>query len=162
MRILLTSLLLAAACGAPAVERTPAVAAARPVDVPLALTDLAGASLDLEADLTAGRPVVLVFWQTWCAACRREAPELAAAARAHAGRLAFVGVVPGGEDLVDPAELARTADEWGLPYPTVHDADLRLTRAFDVQGTPTIVVLGPGRELLYRGHQPPDWSELLR
>jgi len=157
----LTMLALCACSGTPE-QRTPSVTRSISTNLALPEADLRGAPLDLEAELGAGRPVVLVFWQTWCASCRREAPEMAAAARTFEGRFRFVGVVPGGTDYVDPEELLRTAEEWGLPYAQVQDTDLTLTHALDVRGTPTIVVLGRGKEILYRGHKAPEsWEALL-
>lgn len=39
-----------------------------------------------------GRPVVLNFFASWCIPCRHEAPRLAASARQHTGRVAFLGI----------------------------------------------------------------------
>ena len=39
-----------------------------------------------------GKPVFINFWGSWCAPCRREAPQLRAFSRTLGGRAAFVGV----------------------------------------------------------------------
>jgi thiol-disulfide isomerase/thioredoxin len=107
--------------------------------------------------LEAGRPVVLVFWQSWCGSCVAEAPELAAAAREHT-EFDFYGIVSGPAGKVDEFAVARIAGELELPYPNLRDTSLLLTEGLGVTGTPTI---GPDRSLRYSGHVPPaDWSAL--
>lgn len=129
---------------------------------PLVVTDMDGARHDLDAALERGGTVGLVFWQTWCESCAQEAPRLAEAAREHQGRIAFLGVVPGRDDLVDAGEVRAVARRWGYGFPQVRDPDLVLSRRLGVEGTPTIVVLGRGREVLYRGHRPPpEWAPYL-
>ena len=129
----------------------------------LVLTDMDGRAHDLDATLREGRPVALVFWQTWCASCIREAPELASAARAYGEDILFLGVVPGTDEYVDDGEVEEMAAELGLPYPQVRDRDLALSRRYGVEGTPTIVVLGAGGRILYDDHRPPaDWSALAQ
>ena len=124
------------------------------------LEDLSGATLDLQADLAQGKKIALVYWQTWCKSCRSEAPELVEAYRQHSDAFRFVGIVPGGTDVVDPASIRETAADWGLAWPQVQDTTLALTNAYRVEGTPTILVLGEGGKVLYRGVHPPDWSSL--
>lgn len=141
----------------------PAPTAVR-VPAPLVITDMDGAVHDLDAELARGKAVVLVWWQTWCASCKAEAPALAAAARAHADRVSFVGIVPGTDEHVDDGEVRQVARDLGLPYPTVRDRDLALTSAFVVQGTPTIVVLeGAPARVVWSGHRvPPDFGAFGR
>jgi thiol-disulfide isomerase/thioredoxin len=125
------------------------------------LKDTAGESVVLADELSAGKKVTLVFWQAWCAPCRAEAPELVAASRKYTN-MEIIGVVSGPDEAVDAVLLQRTIDELGLPYRNVRDRALDLTKALDVRGTPTIVVLGAGGHVLYRGHKSPDWDALFQ
>jgi len=128
---------------------------------PFVVRDLGGAAHDLGAALGQGQAVALIFWQTWCKACAKEAPAVVTAARSHGDTIQFVGVVSGPDQYVDDAEVARVAGEWGYAFPQVRDRDLALTRQFSVMSTPTIVVLGPGGRVAYQGRVPPDdWSAL--
>lgn len=124
------------------------------------LTDMAGQRLVISDELATGKKVALVFWQTWCAPCRTEAPQLVAASRKYSS-MEIIGVVSGPDDAVDATELERTIRELGLPYRNVRDRTLDLTRALEITGTPTIVVLDAAGRILYRGHEVPDWDALL-
>lgn len=124
------------------------------------LSDVAGNTVVIADELARGKKVTLVFWQAWCAPCRAEAPQLVAASREYSD-MEIIGVVSGPDEAVDAAQLRRTIAELGLPYRNVRDRALDLTRALDVRGTPTIVVLGTQGQILYRGHKSPDWDALL-
>lgn len=152
------SLLLASCSSAPA-KPEPSATGARPPAMAVQATD--GRRVDLDAELRAGRTVVLVFWQTWCVPCLAEAPHLAQAAREHAGELAFVGVVSGPAGTVDEGELASVVERFDLPYPQVRDTDLAWSRAFTIRGTPTIVALRADGSAGWTGHRAPaDWRAL--
>lgn len=126
---------------------------------PLAVTDRGGSSHDLDAALAQGRPVALIFWQSWCRSCLEEAPQLARDVEQWRDQIDFFGVVPGPDESVDDAALDTAIEKNGLTHPQVRDRDLALTRRFGVEGTPTIIVLGREREVLYRGHElPQDWG----
>lgn len=142
-------------------QSTPSVST--PIVVPaglsLEVTDMSGRSLDLAAVLEQ-KAVALIFWQTWCKSCRQEASALVAAAERHSG-IEFVGVVPGTDSAVNDDDVRRTAAEWKLPYPQVRDRTLALTEGLGVEGTPTIIVIGKGGEILYHSHDlPGDWTSL--
>jgi len=128
---------------------------------PLVLEDMEGRAHDVDAILAAGRNVTLVFWQTWCSSCKREAPHLVEAIEAQRGAIDFFGVVAGPDRSVDEAKIRETARDWGFSHPQVRDRDLALARAYGAFGTPVIVVMGSGREVLYHGHRlPEDWGPL--
>ncbi len=59
-----------------------------------------------------GQTLLVNFWATWCAPCRREMPVLQDAARQHADRLAVVGIA-----IDDPAPVRDFVEELGIDYP---------------------------------------------
>ena len=66
----------------------------------------------VEVDAFDGQLLLVNFWATWCAPCRREMPVLQAASEAHAGQLAVVGIA-----LEELEPVQAFVDELGISYP---------------------------------------------
>ena len=128
----------------------------------LQLEAMDGGSVDLNEVLASGRSVAFVFWQTWCGSCLSEAPHVGAAARELAGEVQFVGVIPGPSERVDDEKARAIAAEKRMEFPHVRDRRMVLSKAFEVSGTPTIVVLRPDGTLGYRGRGLPATNAELR
>jgi len=113
-------------------------------DFDLALLD--GSSLAL-ADLR-GQVVVLNFWASWCAPCRREASDLQSVWEAYQNQgVAFVGVTY--RDAQD-ASLAFIA-EYGITYPNGVDEMGRISAEYGVTAVPeTYVIDREGRLAWYQ------------
>lgn len=93
-----------------------------------------------------GKPLVVNFWYSTCPPCQKEAPAIAAVARATAGKVTFVGV-----DYEDSRASAtaflRSHHE---TFPDGFDANGKVaTQVFGISGTPTTYFLSPNgkREL---------------
>ena len=128
----------------------------------LVFSDMAGKSYDLEQLNASGKSVVFVYWQPWCAPCKREAPEIVKAATAHAEQLQFFGVVSGKDELVDAKHVQTFIEKSGFTFPQVRDKDLAMAKEMNIAGTPTVIIVGKGNQVLYRGHRPPkDWTPFL-
>ena len=150
---LATLLILAGCIGVPA----PISPAAKVTG--LRVEGIDGKVVDLDRSFAKGKSVVLVFWQTWCAPCRREAPAIASASQKYRQQFDFVGVIPGTDEYVDESKVRAFIADYELSYPQVRDRDLRLTKQFKVDGTPTIVIVAPDRSITYHSHQlPADWT----
>ena len=79
-----------------------------------------------------GYPVVVNFWASWCIPCKKEAPELAAAATRYRGRVAFLGI-----DVQDFTSDARKfMAEVGAPYVSVRDGTAKTSSAYGLTGVP--------------------------
>lgn len=71
-----------------------------------------------------GQLLLVNFWATWCAPCRREMPVLQEASERHAGELAVVGLA-----MDDLAAVREFVTELGIDYPiAVGNADIMATQ----------------------------------
>lgn len=145
----------------PAVAEGPvplAPVAGEPVPVPsVEIRDLEGRSFDLASALGSGEVVVLNFWASWCAPCKREMPTLAALQAAFADRP--LRVVALAMDRAEPEALLAFMQEAGADGLTVwHDPAMATARPLGIQGLPvTLVVDGEGNEV-FRHAGYADWS----
>jgi peroxiredoxin len=97
----------------------------RPTAPRVSGTTLTGAKFSLAAQR--GSVVVLNFWGSWCAPCRREAPDLAALATYFKTRhVRFVG-----DDVQDsPANALAFERTFNIGYPSLNDPGEQVALAF--------------------------------
>ncbi|WP_446215299.1 TlpA family protein disulfide reductase [Micromonospora sp. IBHARD004] len=96
------------------------------------------------ADLWADRPVVLVFFSSWCTTCAQRQDALSEVARTHRDKVVFVGVAT--ED--KPGDLQRYLRDHRVEYPVVSDEDGGIWRAYAVREPPAVAVVAKGGALL--------------
>lgn len=91
-------------------------------------------------DFTGEKPLMLVFWATWCPVCKEEIPRINRMAADFGPKgLAVLAVNVGVNDSAAKAMAYR--DKYGLDYPVAFDGGSKVTRAFGVVGTPTIMIM---------------------
>lgn len=102
-----------------------------------------------------GKVVMLNFWATWCAPCRKEMPlldDLYNRYNAAGFELYGVNVEPESE----PAD--KMAGEMGLSFPILYDTDSKVSRLYSVDAMPTTVVIDRDGNIRYvnRGYRDGD------
>ena len=104
-----------------------------------------------------GQYVVLNFWATWCAPCRKEMPQLSALQDALGGDTIAVVTIATGPN-PRPA-MVRFFDEIGVTNLPLHaDPRSSLARDMGVLGLPVTLILDPTGQEIGRLQGDADWS----
>ena len=84
-----------------------------------------------------GKPAAINFWASWCAPCRREAPDLERLDRSLRGKSSVVGV-----DWTDGLDSARAfIREHHMTYPNLRDGDGAVGQKYGLIGLPTTFIV---------------------
>lgn len=122
---------------------------ARIPDFPETLDWLNSPALSLERELQ-GKIVVLDFWTFCCINCMHVLPDLAALEEKYAAApIVFIGVhSPKFSNEQSTENIRQAVLRYGVHHPVVNDPELWMWRQLGISGWPTVVVLGPGGQLL--------------
>jgi peroxiredoxin len=102
------------------------------------LTALDGRSVSLAN--YRGKNVVVSFWASWCAPCRREMPSLRSFyQRTHNAGSDYEVLAISLDETRAAAQNAAT--EWKIPFPVLLDSTGHVAGHYRVKGIPTLVVI---------------------
>ncbi|MBC8017632.1 MAG: TlpA family protein disulfide reductase [Verrucomicrobia bacterium] len=110
----------------------------------------------------AGKPLLLVFWNTWCSDCMRELPEInRLVARFAPGRLAVLAI---NTALNDSESKARAYwKKSAYLFPSGFDQSFELGQLFRVRGVPTVFLVDSRGIVRYKQSQfPRDMEERIK
>lgn len=119
------------------------------------LHNLDGETVDLAA-MSEERPLLVYVWATWCGVCRYTTPSVAALA-ADGGNVMSVALRSG-----DNATLEKWLRKKKVTMSTVNDTSGELARQWDVQVTPTLVVISHGEVKSITTGWTSSWGMRLR
>jgi thiol-disulfide isomerase/thioredoxin len=110
------------------------------------LTDPGGVAF-APAERWRGQVVVLDFWASWCAECKRSVPRVNRLARAFAAEgLLVVGINVGDAE----AKARAAADELAIGYPIALDPELALADQLGATQLPLVMVLDRDGTIVHR------------
>ncbi|MBL5883783.1 protein disulfide oxidoreductase [Lelliottia aquatilis] len=119
------------------------------------LQTLDGESVDL-AQKSHERPLLVYVWATWCGVCRYTTPSVAE--MAEEGKNVITVALRSGED---PA-LSQWLAKKGYAMPTVNDPQGLLARSWQVQVTPTVLIVSQGEVKSITTGYTSGWGMKLR
>lgn len=120
----------------------------------LPITDAEGAEHHLSD--YAGKWVVLNFWATWCAPCRKEMPTLDALQAEMGDKLAVVPL--GTLRTTVPGVKRFFAEEKVTHLPIRLDPEAKMARQLGILGLPVTLILNPEGQEVARLIGEADWS----
>jgi len=128
----------------------------RPVD--FTLPGLDGRAVALSRFL-GKKPVLLVFWATWCPECKAAIPEInAMTTDPLAGKLQILGLA----FRESREKVANAVKARGIRYPVLLDERGQAARAYGIVGIPTYVLIDRRGNIVYREHVlPGDITRIL-
>jgi peroxiredoxin len=125
---------------------SPGAGSDRPAD--FTLPDMDGHPVALGPFL-GKKPVLLVFWATWCPECKAAIPEINAMTT---GPLAEKLQIFGLDFRESREKVALAVRSRGIRYPVLLDERGQVARAYGIVGIPTYVLIDRRGNVAYREH----------
>ncbi len=150
---LLTTFIIIVALTAPNLAQAAGVGDPAPS---FTLNSLDGTSISYRGE--AHRPVMLVFWATWCPNCLKEIPVLKKIHERLRNRMDLYAI---NADINDSqAKAAAYQRKHELPYTVLYDKGSKVTRQYGVMGTPTVVIADKAGIIRYRDAVAPNTEDI--
>ncbi len=104
------------------------------------------------------QPIYLKFWASWCQPCREEMPHLQRTFEKHGDSIKIVAVNIGINENMEA--IKSTIQEFGLTLPIAIDSSGKLSKAFNMIGTPYHILIDKSGNVVHHGHKASEELDL--
>jgi thiol-disulfide isomerase/thioredoxin len=110
---------------------------------------------DLSRKTLAGKPMMLIFWNTWCTVCMKELPKVnRLAERFGPKEVAILAINTGLND--SEGKAWAYWKKHGHVFPVGYDHSFEIGKAFKVRGVPTVLLIDSKGVVRYKDALLPD------
>ncbi|HEY4733389.1 MAG: peroxiredoxin family protein [Gemmatimonadaceae bacterium] len=104
-----------------------------------------------------GQVLMLNVWATWCLPCRVEMPSIEALHKAYGPKGLKIVAVSIDDPGTEPA-IRAFAQQYGLTFEILHDAQGKITEAYDITGYPETFIVGKDGVIRKKLMSATDWN----
>ncbi len=127
--------------------------------IPFSGQDMDGKTVDL-ATVIGKKPVMLIFWASWCPNCKSEVPKVNELVKKYQTQgMEFIGINVGFND--SEGKARRFMEKNGVSYPIIFDKKGDIPRQYGVQGVPTILVADKNGLIMFKNYSVPEITDEL-
>ncbi len=108
------------------------------------------------SEINADKPVLLVFWATWCPNCTEEIPRLN---ELHKNKPELPILAVNVDDT--RKKIQEFMKKHPITYPVLLDEKGKATDVYNISGIPVVILLEKGGGVLYYGYGLPDSIDTL-
>jgi len=125
--------------------------------IPFAAQEMDGNNIDL-ATVIGTKPIMLVFWASWCPNCRSEVRKVNALIEKYEKKgMKFLAGNVGHND--SEAKARRFMEKYSMSYPVIFDKSSDISGQYAIQGVPTVLVADKKGTIVFKNYGVPDITD---
>ena len=102
-----------------------------------------------------GKPVLFLFWASWCESCKEEIDLVEKFSRGKRDRLTFFFVAIDGEN---EKRIRRIITNQKITLPVLLDVKEKIARSYGIRMVPTVFLISPEGNIIGTAVGPRDWN----